>query len=134
MSETVLITGAGIGIGRATAKAFASAGHKVIVTDILEKQGRAVVAEIAGAGGTAEFHKLDVRSTADADALVAAVEQKQGGIDVIVANAGIAHKTPLAALTDDKWDHTLDIDLKGIFRVGRPALAGMRKRRKGAIV
>ena len=75
MSETVLITGAGIGIGRATAKAFASAGHTVIVTDILEKEGRAVVAEIAGAGGTAEFHKLDVRSTADADALVADLMQ-----------------------------------------------------------
>jgi len=134
VSETVLITGAGIGIGRATAKAFASAGYKVIVTDVLEKEGRAVVAEISDAGGTAEFHKLDVRSTADADALVAAVEQKHGGIDVIVANAGIAHKTPLAMLTDDKWDHTLDIDLKGIFRVVRPALAGMRRRRKGAVV
>jgi 3-oxoacyl-[acyl-carrier protein] reductase len=134
VSETVLITGAGIGIGRATAKAFASAGYKVIVTDVLEKEGRAVVTEISDAGGTAEFHKLDVRSTADANALVAAVEQKHGGIDVVVANAGIAHKTPLAALTDDKWDHTLDIDLKGIFRVVRPALAGMRRRRKGAIV
>jgi NAD(P)-dependent dehydrogenase (short-subunit alcohol dehydrogenase family) len=134
VSETVLITGAGIGIGRATAKAFARSGCKVIVTDVLEKEGRSAVAEIADAGGTAEFQRLDVRSTADADALVAAVEQKYGGIDVIVANAGIAHKTPLAALTDDKWDHTLDIDLKGIFRVVRPALAGMRRRRKGAIV
>jgi 3-oxoacyl-[acyl-carrier protein] reductase len=102
VSETVLITGAGIGIGRATAKAFAKAGYRAIVTDILEKEGRAVAAEIADAGGAAEFHKLDVRSTTDADALVAAVEQKHGGIDVIVANAGIAHKTPLAALTDDK--------------------------------
>ncbi len=134
MSETVLITGAGIGIGRATAKAFANAGYKAIVTDILEKEGRSVVAEIADAGGTAEFHKLDVRSTTDAEALVAAVEQKHGGIDAIVANAGIAHKTPLAALTDDKWDHTFDIDLKGIFRVVRPALAGMRRRRKGSVV
>ena len=89
-----------------------------------EEEGRAVVAEDFRHGGTAEFHKLDVRSTADADALVAAVEQKHGGIDVIVANAGIAHKTPLALLTDDKWDHTLDIDLKGIFRVVRPSLAG----------
>jgi len=134
VSETVLITGAGIGIGRAAAKVFAGAGYKVIVTDVLEEEGRAVAAGISEAGGTAEFHKLDVRSAADADALVAAVEQKHGGIDVIVANAGIAHKTPLAMLTDDKWDHTLDIDLKGIFRVVRPALAGMRRRRQGAIV
>jgi 3-oxoacyl-[acyl-carrier protein] reductase len=134
VSDTVLVTGAGIGIGRATAKAFAKAGYTVVVTDILEKEGRAVVAEIVGAGGAAEFHKLDVRSTAEADALVASVEKKHGGIDVIVANAGIARKTPLAELTDEKWDQTFDVDLKGIFRVVRPALSGMRSRRRGAVV
>ncbi|MGD0332835.1 MAG: SDR family NAD(P)-dependent oxidoreductase [Xanthobacteraceae bacterium] len=134
MSETVVVTGAGIGIGRATAKAFAKAGYRVVVTDILEKEGREVVADIIKSGGVAEFRKLDVRSTTEADALVAAVEKEHGGIDVIVANAGIAHKIPLAALTDEKWDHTFEIDLKGIFRVVRPALAGMRRRKKGAIV
>lgn len=134
MSETVLITGAGIGIGRSAAKAFAAAGYHVVVTDVLDAEGKACVAEIIKAGGSAEFHRLDVRSTPDADALVANVEAERGGIDVIVANAGIAHKVPLPALTDDKWDHTLDIDLKGIFRVVRPALAGMKARKKGAIV
>ena len=130
MSETVLITGAGIGIGRAAAKAFGKAGYRVIVTDVLEREGAAVVQQIVNEGGVAEFHKLDVRSTPEADALVEAI----GVIDVIVANAGIAHKVPLAELTDEKWDHTFDIDLKGIFRVVRPALAGMRQRKKGAIV
>jgi 3-oxoacyl-[acyl-carrier protein] reductase len=134
MSETVLITGAGIGIGRATARAFGRAGYHVVVTDVLETEGRAVAAEIAAAGGSAEFHRLDVRSTEAADALVASIEAARGGIDVIVANAGIAHKVPLPALTDEKWDVTMDIDLKGIFRVIRPALAGMKARRKGAIV
>lgn len=134
MSETVLITGAGIGIGRSAAVAFGAAGYHVVVTDVLDAEGQACVAEITAAGGSAEYRRLDVRSTADADALVAAIEAERGGIDVIVANAGIAHKVPLPALTDDKWDHTLDIDLKGIFRVVRPALAGMKARRKGAIV
>ena len=63
MSETVLITGAGIGIGRATAKAFAGAGHHVVVTDVLDAEGQSCVAEIVAAGGSAEFHRLDVRST-----------------------------------------------------------------------
>ncbi len=134
MSETVLITGAGIGIGRAAALAFGAAGQHVVVTDVLDAEGQAVVAEITAAGGSAEYHRLDVRSTADADALVARIEAARGGIDVIVANAGIAHKVPLPAMTDDKWDHTFDIDLKGIFRVIRPALAGMKARKKGAIV
>ena len=134
MSGTVLITGAGIGIGRATARAFGKAGHTVVVTDILDLEGKSVAAEITKTGGKAEFRKLDVTSTAQADALVAAVEKAHGGIDVIVANAGIAHKVPLAQLTDEKWDHTFEVDLKGIFRVIRPALAGMKKRKSGAIV
>ena len=134
MSDVVLITGAGIGIGRATAKAFAKAGFHVVATDVLAAEGASVVAEIVAEGGTAEFHMLDVRSTEVADAVVAAVEAKHGGIDVIVANAGIAHRVPLDQMTDAKWDHTFDIDLKGIFRVVRPALAGMKRRKKGAIV
>lgn len=134
MNQTVLITGAGIGIGRATALAFSAAGYHVVATDILEKEGADVVEAIRGAGGSGEFHRLDVRSTADADALVAAVEKERGAIDCIVANAGIAHKVPLAALSDEKWDYTFDIDLKGIFRVVRPALPGMKARRSGAIV
>jgi len=134
MSEVVLITGAGIGIGRATAVAFGAAGAHVVVTDVLETEGRAVVDEIRAAGGSAEFQFLDVRSTEAADALVADLENRLGGIDTIVANAGIAHRTPVEQLTDDKWDLTFDIDLKGIFRVVRPAVAGMRKRGKGSIV
>jgi 3-oxoacyl-[acyl-carrier protein] reductase len=134
VSGTVVVTGAGIGIGRATAKAFAKAGYRVVVTDILEKEGGEVAADILKSGGVAEFRKLDVRSTAEADALVAAVEKEHGGIDVVVANAGIARKTPLATLTDDKWDQTFEVDLKGIFRIVRPAVAGMRRRKKGAVV
>jgi 3-oxoacyl-[acyl-carrier protein] reductase len=130
----VLITGAGIGIGRATAFAFARAGDHVVVTDVLEDQGQAVASEIRQTGGSAEFHRLDVTSTAGVDAVVAAVEAKHGALDVVVANAGIAHKVPLAELTDEKWDHTLDVDLKGILRVVRRAAPAMRSRRKGAIV
>ena len=131
MTQTVLVTGAGIGIGRAAAKAFGKAGYHVIVTDVLEKEGQAVAEEI---GKHAEFYKLDVRSTANANAVVAAVEKKYGALDCMVANAGIAHKVPVAQLTDEKWDHTFDIDLKGIFRVVRAALPAMRASKKGAIV
>lgn len=131
MSQTVLITGAGIGIGRAAAKAFGNAGYHVVVTDVLEKEGQAVVAEI---GKNAEFHKLDVRSTENANAVIAAVEKKHGALDCIVANAGIAHKVPLAQMTDEKWDHTLDIDLKGIFRIVRAAAPAMKAAKTGSIV
>lgn len=131
---TALVTGAAIGIGRATALAFARAGHHVVVTDVLEPEGRALARDIGAAGGSAEFHLLDVRSTAQADAVVAAVNAAHGAIDALVLNAGIAHKVPLERLTDERWDHTLEIDLKGMFRVARAALPAMRARRAGAVV
>jgi 3-oxoacyl-[acyl-carrier protein] reductase len=132
--RTVLITGAGIGIGRATAFAFGKAGYQVVVTDVLEAEGRAVAAEIGAAGGSAEFQLLDVRSTAEADRLVEGLNVRFGALDCIVANAGIAHKVPLDDLSDERWDETFDIDLKGMFRVIRAALPNMKARKAGAIV
>ena len=130
MKKVVLITGTAIGIGRACAHAFAKADYHVVVTDVLEQEGRAVAAELP----SAEFQKLDVRSTAQANAVVAQVELQHGAIDCIVANAGIARKVPLAQMSDEQWDQTFDIDLKGMWRVIRPALPLMKKRRSGAII
>jgi len=132
--KTVLITGAGIGIGRATAYAFAGAGYRVVVTDILTDEGSAVVNAIKEQGGTAEFHALDVTSTDAADAVVRIVEASYGPLDTIVCNAGIAHKVPLDQLTDEKWDFTFDIDLKGMMRVVRAAAPKMRAARTGSII
>ncbi|MDQ0396488.1 SDR family NAD(P)-dependent oxidoreductase [Labrys monachus] len=132
--KTAIITGGGIGIGRSSAFAFARAGYRAIVTDVLEAEGRDVVEAIAAEGGSAEFHALDVRSTQQADAVVAEVERKYGPLDVVLANAGIAHKVPLAQLTDEKWDQTLDIDLGGVFRIVRAAAPAMRRNGKGSVI
>lgn len=133
-AETVLITGAGIGIGKATAMAFAVAGYSVVVTDILEAEGQAVADAIAASGGEAEFHLLDVTSTEAANRVVAGIEAAHGPLDVVVANAGIALKVPAARLDDAAWDRTFDVDLKGMWRVIRAALPGMRSAKRGAIV
>lgn len=130
----VIVTGAGIGIGEATARAFAAAGDHVVVTDVLASEGEAVAASIREAGGSAEFQLYDVRSTETTERLVADILARHGKIDVIVANAGIAHRTKLAELTDEKWDMTFDIDLKGIFRLARAVAPSMRARKSGAIV
>jgi len=133
-AKTMLVTGGGIGIGRATAFAFAQAGYHVVVTDILDAEGRAVAEEITASGGSAWFAAMDVRSSAQVDAVVAAVNAERGAIDALVLNAGIAHKVPLGQLTDARWHQTLDIDLTGMFRVARAALPAMRARRAGAVV
>lgn len=134
MTSTVLITGAGIGIGRATAKAFGRVGAQVLVTDVLAAEGEAVAAEIAADGGRAQFLPLDVTSTEAVESVFARAEAEWGGIDTVIANAGIAHRVPLAAMTDALWDHTLDIDLKGVMRVFRRAVPGMRARGGGRMV
>ena len=131
---TVLITGAGIGIGAATARAFAGAGYRVIVTDILDEQSRGVVEGIISAGGEAEYHRLDVTSTEEADAVVSGTEQRYGPLDCVVANAGIAHRVPLPELSDERWDHTHEVDLKGVMRVCRAAAPAMRRAGRGSMI
>jgi 3-oxoacyl-[acyl-carrier protein] reductase len=131
---TVVITGAGIGIGAATAHTFAAAGYRVIVTDILEEEGQTVVAGIKSKGGEAEYHRLDVTKTEEAEAVVSLVQERYGPIDTIIGNAGIAHRVPLSELDDERWDHTLDVDLKGIMRVCRAAAPAMRAARRGNMI
>lgn len=131
---TALITGAGIGIGAATARTFAAAGYRVIVTDVLDEEGQSVVSGIESEGGEAEYHHLDVTSTEQAESVVSDVQERHGPFDAVVANAGIAHKVPLAHLTDEKWDQTHEIDLKGVMRVCRAAAPAMREAGRGSMI
>ena len=128
---TVLITGAGIGIGHCSALAFAAAGYHVYVTDVLDKEGGDTVGAIEAAGGTAEFHLLDVTDTANVDAVVKLAESATGALDAVIANAGIAHKVLLDEMSDEKWAHTLDVDLTGVFRGCRAASPAMPSPRIG---
>lgn len=132
--RTVLVTGAGIGIGEATARAFARTGCRAIVTDVLEEEGRKVASDIEQEGGEAEYHHMDVMSTDGVDSVVSAVQDKYGALDTVVANAGIAHRVPLAELTDEKWDHTHEIDLKGVLRACRAAAPAMREAGRGNMI
>ena len=132
--ETVLITGSGIGIGAATARAFANAGYRVVVTDVLDDEGQRLAQEITEGGGEAEYHHLDVTSTEEVERVVSGAEGRYGPLGCVVANAGIAHKVPLTELTDEKWDHTHEIDLKGVMRVCRAAAPGMREAGRGSMI
>jgi len=131
---TVLITGSGIGIGAATARAFANAGYRVVVTDVLDEEGQRLAQEITEGGGEAEYHHLDVTSTEEVERVVSGAEERYGPLGCVVANAGIAHKVPLTELTDERWDHTHEIDLKGVMRVCRAAAPGMREAGRGSMI
>jgi 3-oxoacyl-[acyl-carrier protein] reductase len=131
---TVLITGSGIGIGAATARAFANADYRVVVTDILKEEGTSVASDIVSKGGEAEYHHLDVTDTEETQSLVSTVEHLYGPLHTVVANAGIAHRVPLEELTDEKWDQTHEIDLKGVLRVCRAAAPAMRAVGRGNMI
>jgi 3-oxoacyl-[acyl-carrier protein] reductase len=130
----VLITGSGIGIGRATALAFARAGNTVLVTDILHTEGTELVDEIRKGGGSAEFFYLDVTDTSRTNEVVTEATRRHGTLDVVVANAGIAHRIPFSKMTDELWDHTFDVNLKGMLRIIRASVPSMQAKSAGAIV
>ncbi len=114
-SKVVLITGASSGIGEATARTLAAAGHTVVLgarrTDRLEK----IAAEIRAAGGTAEFRALDVANRADVAAFANFARDRFGRVDVIFNNAGVMPVSPMNALKVDEWDAIVDINIKGVL-------------------
>lgn len=126
VNKTVLVSGGGIGIGRATALAFAAEGYRVAVTDVLADEGMAVARSITDQGGEAEFHHLDVTSSDLVDHVVKLVQERHGPLSVLVCNAGIAKRLPLDDLSDRDWDRTLDVNIKGMMRLLRVAAPGLR--------
>src|SRR5262245_41504912 len=103
--KSVVITGAGAGIGRATALAFGQAGARVIAADIDRERGEATVTAINQAGGQARFHLCDVSVGADAAALMAATVDAYGTLDFAYNNAGIEGPGSLTHLYDEAMWH-----------------------------
>jgi 3-oxoacyl-[acyl-carrier protein] reductase len=132
--STVIISGAGIGIGKGMAEAFAAADYRVIATDVLADEGASVVSALAGSGADAEFHEMDVTNTDQVNTVIAGVEKAYGPITTLICNAGIAKKIPLTTMTDDQWDLTIDVDLKGMMRMIRAAAPAMRYAKTGSVV
>lgn len=132
--STVLISGAGIGIGKGMAEAFAEADYRVIATDVLVDEGSSVASTLTGSGADAEFHEMDVTNTEQVNEVIASVEKSYGPITTLVCNAGIAKKIPLITMTDDQWDLTIDVNLKGMMRIIRAAAPAMRNAKTGSVV
>lgn len=115
-----VVTGAGSGIGAATAQALAEAGARVVVTDIDRAAAETTAQSLKSAGYTGEALTLDVRSEASVDAAADAVKVRFGRVDILVNNAGIAHTNVAAEDTSDEhWRRHMDINLDGVFRCCR---------------
>lgn len=132
--RAVLITGAGAGIGRATALAFARLGATVAVTDVDGDAAQAVAAEIARDGGRALPWTLEVAREAEVEAVVAEVLARFGGIDVLVNNAGVGARVATVDMPTERWDRVVEVGLSGTFYGARAVGRHMTAQRRGAIV
>ena len=113
--RTVIITGAGGGLGRAYALAFAAEGAHVLVNDIRLEAAEAVAAEVRAAGGKALANHGDITSVAGAQAIVDAAVAAFGEVHVLVNNAGILRDRMFLSLTEDDWDAVMRVHLRGHF-------------------
>ncbi|QLG13191.1 SDR family oxidoreductase (plasmid) [Deinococcus sp. D7000] len=133
--KTVLITGAGGGIGRAVALRFASEGARVAVNDIKPEMVQAVVDEITSAGGAALAVPADVSDAAVVDAMFSRVEAKFGHVDVLYNNAALIDTTRHFLDADEAWwDRIQKVNLKSVFLCSQRAAKIMARRRKGVIL
>lgn len=133
--KTAIITGAGSGIGRATAVLFAKEGAKVVVADINPDGGEQTVRLIAEAGGTAIFVPVDVARARDVEAMIGQCLREYGGLNVLHNNAYWAPvDRPLVDTTEEEWDRTVDVTLKGVFLGCKYAIPEMVARGGGVII
>ena len=133
--KVALVTGGSSGIGRATASAFAGEGANVVVADVLVEGGGETVRMIKEAGGEAIFVKTDVSKATEVEALIKKIVETYGRLDCAINNAGIeGTMAPTADCTEENWDRTININLKGVWLCMKYEIPQMLKQGGGTIV
>jgi 3(or 17)beta-hydroxysteroid dehydrogenase len=132
--KVALVTGAGLGLGKASAMMLAREGARVVVSDINEKEGRRVSDAIVEGGGEAIFLRHDVSQEAAWKEAIATTLTRFGGLDVVVNNAGVALSANVEDTTLDQWRQLMAINLDGVFLGTRAAIGAMKKTGGGSII
>lgn len=117
--QTVIVTGAAHGIGKATALRFAEEGARLVIADIQVQTAEQVAVEIHEKGGKAIAIALDVRARSSVESMLQRTMTEFGGVDVLAAIAGIGPMDPFLTLPEETWRETLDVNLTGVFLCGQ---------------
>ena len=129
--KKALITGATGGIGGAIAKAYAAAGAQLAVSGSRQEKADAFAAELGhGAVGIA----CDLTDLTNVESLIKTAEEKLGGLDILVLNAGITRDNITMRMKDEEWQQVIDVNLTANFKLARTAMKGMLKARKGRMI
>lgn len=134
LNKNVLITGAGGGIGAATAKLFAQKGANVIVADVNAETAHSVVVDILEAGGQAESLIFDLTDANECRLAIAKVEEKYKCINILVNNAGAMRRGDLLHTSDTDWQLSMDVNLNSLFYLCQSVLPKMIEVGGGSIV
>ncbi|HJZ44549.1 MAG TPA: SDR family NAD(P)-dependent oxidoreductase [Hyphomicrobiaceae bacterium] len=129
-----LVTGAGAGIGRATARLFAAEGAHVYVTDVNGPAAETVAGEIAKSGAAAQAIAADVSRGQDVTAMFRAVEKAHGRLDILVNNAGLNVRGDFRHLSDADWVRIREVNLDGVVRVARDGFALLQASGRGSLI
>ncbi len=132
--KVAIITGAGSGLGEASALRFAAEGAAVVCADMDEASAAATVADIEAAGGRGLAIRVDVTSPADNDAMAAAALEAYGRIDALYANAGIAGVGAVGTTTQEVWDRTIAVMLTGVWLSDKAVIPAMEEQGGGSII
>lgn len=132
--KVALITGAGSGIGRASALLFAREAAAVGIVDLNEKAGQDTAEAIAAAGGRALFLAADVTRAADCRRAVDAVAEKFGALHILFNNAGVIRRASVLELSEADWDRVMAVNVKSIFLMSKFALPVLEKSGGGSII
>jgi len=132
--KVCLITGAGSGIGQASARLFAREGAMVVVADIDDRGAKATVAEVKKAGGQAVAEHVDVTDEADTVALTARVVKRLKRIDVLFNNAGISGVGDVVETEPELFDRVMRVNVRGVYLMSRAVVPVMVKQRSGSII
>ncbi|MBK9746077.1 MAG: glucose 1-dehydrogenase [Anaerolineae bacterium] len=134
--KVALITGAGSGIGYHSALVFAREGAAVVVVDVNEAGGQKTVSEVQAAGGKAVFVRADVSKAADCERMVQTAEATFGKLNVLFNNAGISHGDDDDSVntTEDVWDLTFQINVKGVFLGCKYGIPALRRAGGGSVI
>ena len=133
--KVALVTGASRGIGFAIARRLGAAGARIVVNDMVFREGsEAVIEAMKAVGAEARTYESNVTDSAQVEEMFQTIQEEWDGVDILVNNAGITRDGLLMRMSEEQWDSVLNVNLKGAFLCSRAAVRGMMRKRWGRII